>query len=88
MLFAWPLLDIPHMVFPLLRFLFPPPSLSLSPPSALSRMMKERGIAIVIVGHPATPIVESRARFCISAAHTREQLDYCLEVLDEVRMLD
>ena len=51
-------------------------------------MMKERGIAIVIVGHPATPIVESRARFCISAAHTREQLDYCLEVLDEVRMLD
>ncbi|EGD78212.1 serine palmitoyltransferase [Salpingoeca rosetta] len=51
--------------------------------AALSRMMKDRGVAIVVVGYPATPIVESRARFCISAAHTREQLDHCLQALDE-----
>ena len=30
---------------------------------------------MVVVGFPATPIIESRARFCLSAAHTREQLD-------------
>ena len=29
----------------------------------------------MVVGYPATPIVEGRARICISAAHTREMLD-------------
>ena len=43
--------------------------------SAFSRETLKRGIASVIVGFPATGIVESRARFCISAAHTKEQLD-------------
>ena len=43
--------------------------------SAFSREMLKRGIASVIVGFPATGIVESRARFCLSAAHTKEQLD-------------
>eukprot|EP01147_Barroeca_monosierra_P002176 gene2175-5196_t len=51
--------------------------------SALSRMMKARGVAIVVVGYPATPIVESRVRFCISASHTQEQLQYTLRCLDE-----
>ncbi|EGD81710.1 hypothetical protein PTSG_02421 [Salpingoeca rosetta] len=46
--------------------------------------MKKRGIAVVVVGYPATPIVESRVRFCISASHTREQLDQALQALDEV----
>lgn len=40
-----------------------------------SREMLARGFAIVVVGFPATPLVESRARFCISAAHTKEQLE-------------
>ena len=39
-------------------------------------MMYKRGIGIVMVGFPATPIVESRARICLSSAHTREMLDY------------
>lgn len=47
-------------------------------------MMKARGVAIVVVGYPATPIVESRVRFCISASHTQEQLQYTLRCLDEV----
>lgn len=37
--------------------------------------MLKRNIGTVVVGFPATPIIESRARFCVSAAHTREMLD-------------
>lgn len=37
--------------------------------------MLKRNIGVVVVGFPATPIIESRARFCLSAAHTREMLD-------------
>lgn len=33
------------------------------------------GIATVGVCFPATTVVTSRARFCISAAHTKEMLD-------------
>ncbi len=37
--------------------------------------MLKRKIGVVVVGFPATPIAEARARFCVSAAHTREMLD-------------
>eukprot|EP00928_Gymnodinium_smaydae_P039374 TRINITY_DN26912_c0_g1_i1.p1 TRINITY_DN26912_c0_g1~~TRINITY_DN26912_c0_g1_i1.p1 ORF type:complete len:1089 (-),score=227.97 TRINITY_DN26912_c0_g1_i1:230-3496(-) len=39
-----------------------------------SRMCMERGIAVVVVGYPVVPLLYERARFCISAAHTQEQL--------------
>lgn len=42
---------------------------------AFGREMLRRGIATVVVGFPATPIIESRARFCLSAAHTPEMID-------------
>lgn len=42
---------------------------------AFGREMLKRNIGTVVVGFPATPIIESRARFCISAAHSREMLD-------------
>lgn len=45
------------------------------PTSAFGREMLKRNIGVVVVGFPATPIIESRARFCISAAHTKEMLD-------------
>lgn len=51
---------------------------------AFSREMLARGIAVVVVGYPATPIITSRVRFCISAAHTKEDLDYALEQISEV----
>ncbi|KXZ47975.1 hypothetical protein GPECTOR_31g337 [Gonium pectorale] len=51
---------------------------------ALSRICLERSLAMVIVGFPATPVLLTRARICISAAHTREDLDWALSVLDEV----
>lgn len=37
--------------------------------------MLKRNVAVVVVGFPATPLIESRTRFCLSAAHTREMLD-------------
>eukprot|EP00730_Choanoeca_flexa_P007285 TRINITY_DN12308_c2_g12_i2.p1 TRINITY_DN12308_c2_g12~~TRINITY_DN12308_c2_g12_i2.p1 ORF type:complete len:532 (+),score=132.61 TRINITY_DN12308_c2_g12_i2:82-1596(+) len=52
--------------------------------SAIGREMKKRGICIVVVGYPATPIVESRVRFCLSASHTRADLDKVLEAMDEL----
>ncbi len=41
-------------------------------------------IATVGVGFPATKMTEERARFCMSAGHTKEMIDYCLEALDKV----
>jgi len=49
--------------------------------AALSRRCLERGIAVVVVGNPAVPVLYERVRFCISAAHTRDQL---AKALDEI----
>ena len=40
------------------------------------RTLTVRKIATVGVGFPATPLMEGRIRFCLSAAHSKEQLDY------------
>ena len=48
------------------------------------KMCRERGVATVAVGFPATRLVEERARFCLSAGHTKEMLDKVLQVIDEV----
>jgi len=51
---------------------------------AFSRECLDRGVAVVVVGFPASPLLLGRTRFCISAAHTREELDYALKVIEEV----
>lgn len=51
---------------------------------AFGREMLKRNIGVVVVGFPATPIIESRARFCLSAAHTKEMLDTALRMISEV----
>ncbi|XP_053568115.1 serine palmitoyltransferase 3 isoform X2 [Bombina bombina] len=51
---------------------------------AFARHMLEKKIGVVVVGFPATPITEARARFCISAAHTKKMLDTVLDALDEM----
>ncbi|XP_014259415.1 serine palmitoyltransferase 2 isoform X2 [Cimex lectularius] len=56
-------------VIPLLVYLF-------SKIGAVVRTLSSRKIATVGVGFPATPLMEGRIRFCLSAAHTKEQLDY------------
>ncbi|KAI5120401.1 hypothetical protein M0805_000180 [Coniferiporia weirii] len=51
-----------------------------------SRMMLERKtpIVVVVVAYPATALVTSRVRFCVSAAHTKEDVDTLLRACDEV----
>lgn len=51
---------------------------------AFSHEMLRRKISVVVVGYPATPLVESRARFCVSAAHTKDDLDRLLSACDEI----
>lgn len=51
---------------------------------AFSREMLKRRISVVVVGYPATPLISSRARFCVSAAHNKDDLDRLLAACDEV----
>uniref|UniRef100_A0A0A9YLX6 serine C-palmitoyltransferase n=1 Tax=Lygus hesperus TaxID=30085 RepID=A0A0A9YLX6_LYGHE len=64
-------------VIPLLVYLF-------SKIGAVVRTLAKRKIAAVGVGFPATPLMEGRIRFCLSAAHTKEQLDYALDTINEI----
>ncbi|KAL8971046.1 MAG: hypothetical protein Q9183_001242 [Haloplaca sp. 2 TL-2023] len=51
---------------------------------AFSHEMLKRKISVVVVGYPATPLVSSRARFCVSAAHNKDDLDRLLEACDTI----
>ena len=51
---------------------------------AFSHEMLRRKISVVIVGYPATPLISSRARFCVSAAHNKDDLDRLLAACDEI----
>ncbi|CAG4961737.1 unnamed protein product [Parnassius apollo] len=52
--------------------------------AAVVERLTQQGIATVGVGFPATPLYKARIRFCLSAAHSREQLDACLAAIQEV----
>lgn len=49
-------------------------------------MMLERKtpIVVVVVAYPATALVTSRVRFCMSASHTKDDVDCLLRACDEV----
>ncbi|KAI5173206.1 serine palmitoyltransferase [Nematocida sp. LUAm3] len=49
-----------------------------------SRLALNENIAVVVVGYPATPVISSRVRFCLSIAHTKEDLDRALSVIDQI----
>ncbi|GBG65911.1 hypothetical protein CBR_g54204 [Chara braunii] len=49
-----------------------------------SRECLKRHVAIVVVGFPACSLILERARFCISASHTRKDLEYAIDVIREV----
>lgn len=51
---------------------------------AFSRECLKRGLAVVVVGFPATSVILARARFCVSAGHTRADLEFAVKVIDEV----
>ncbi|KAJ0175377.1 hypothetical protein K1T71_008536 [Dendrolimus kikuchii] len=52
--------------------------------AATVERLAARRIATVGVGFPATPLNKARIRFCLSASHTREQLDECLAAVEAV----
>ncbi|EPS93427.1 hypothetical protein FOMPIDRAFT_59901 [Fomitopsis schrenkii] len=54
--------------------------------AVFSRMMRTRAvpIVVVVVAYPATPLVTSRVRFCLSSAHTKEDIDMLLTACDEI----
>ncbi len=52
--------------------------------SAFSHEMLKRKISVVVVGYPATPLISSRARFCVSSAHNKDDMDRLLAACDEV----
>ena len=51
--------------------------------AAFSRECLKRGLAVVTVGFPATPIIKSRARFCVSA-DKRADLEAAIATIGEV----
>lgn len=51
---------------------------------AVSRMLYDMKIAIVITAYPATPVVSGRVRLCVSSALTKEDLDYVLTKFSEI----
>lgn len=55
--------------------------------AAFSRECLKRGVAVVVVGFPATSVILSRARFCISAGHTKADLDYAVKVINEIAIM-
>ncbi|KAA8530065.1 hypothetical protein F0562_004774 [Nyssa sinensis] len=51
---------------------------------AFSRGCLEQNVAVVTVAFPATPLLLARARICISASHSKEDLIKGLEVISQV----
>jgi serine palmitoyltransferase len=51
---------------------------------SFSRECLQRGLAVVVVGFPAVSLLSNRVRFCISAAHTKEDLEWALEEIDKI----
>ena len=49
-----------------------------------SRLAFNRKLAVVVVGAPATPVTYPRVRFCVSAAHSREDLADALVAIGEI----
>ena len=52
--------------------------------AAFSRECLNLGLAVVVVGFPATTLVKSRARFCVSAGHTRRDLEDAITKINTI----
>ncbi|MDU5645860.1 MAG: 8-amino-7-oxononanoate synthase [Veillonella sp.] len=50
----------------------------------LARELKERGIIITAIRPPTVPVGESRLRMTVTAAHSKEQVDYVAKTLHEL----
>ena len=52
--------------------------------SSISRQLLAKKVAVVVVGYPATALSTCRVRFCLSASHTRADMDFALAAVSEV----
>lgn len=50
----------------------------------LARELEERGIIITAIRPPTVPVGESRLRMTVTAAHSKDQLDYVANALNEL----
>ena len=50
----------------------------------ISRRALDKNVGLVVVSFPAVDILEGRVRICINSIHTREELQYALDVIEEV----
>jgi len=50
----------------------------------MTLMLERYAIVVVIVGYPATSLVSGRVRFCVSAAHTKQDIDQVLIATNEI----
>jgi len=55
--------------------------------AAFSRECLAKGLAVVVVGSPAVPLGGGRARFCVSASHTRSDLVWALKEIRQVAIM-
>jgi 7-keto-8-aminopelargonate synthetase-like enzyme len=47
----------------------------------MTRICRSEGLLVIPVCYPAVPIDAPRLRTCVSAIHTREDIDFALDVL-------
>ena len=55
--------------------------------AAFSRECLKRGLAVVVVGSPAVPLLGARVRFCLSASHNKSELIVALREIREVAIM-
>ncbi|WUR02545.1 serine palmitoyltransferase 2 (SPTLC2) [Vairimorpha necatrix] len=53
----------------------------------LSRICREEGIGVVIVGYPGAPILYGRVRLCMSSSHRKKDIKKTLEIFKEADKL-
>jgi serine palmitoyltransferase len=51
---------------------------------SFSRMCLENGLAIVVVGAPATSMFSCRVRLCMTSSHTMEDIEEALKLLESI----
>lgn len=59
-------------------------TMEISKMATFQRMLLDQGLATVVVGFPATPVCENRARFCLSSAHSTEDIKRYLKIIKKV----
>lgn len=65
---------------PIIPILIPTPAKI----AEFSRLCLEKGLAVVVVGYPATPILLNRVRLCMSASHTFRDVEFIEKVINQV----